>query len=762
MNYDFKTLSDADFEDLTRDLIGRLLDLRFEAFCAGSDGGMEGRHSSAEGAVILQAKHYAGSSAAQLKAAMKQERASIDALEPARYLLATSRNITHKTKAELAALIGPSLKSEADIFGPDDLNKLLRDYPDLEKAHIKFWLSSAAVLDRVVNAAAHTFAAITRDEIEAKVRVYAQNPSFSESAAKLEDQHVLIVSGPAGVGKTTLAEMLSYAYLAEGWELVPIRSLDDGFASLNDARQQVFLFDDFLGRVALDKHALSMKDSDLARFIKRVRGSANGRFILTTRAYILEEARRVSEHLADQRLDVSKYILDVGIYTRRIRARILYNHLLVAETPLEHIRALIESGKLADIVDHKNYNPRVIEWMTDRFHIGSLAPADYPEAFLEGLRNPKGLWDTAFRTHIDDRCRHLLFALFFCSEYGVDINDARASYDALHQALCDRYGLASDPKDFEEAVRILEGGFIAISGDRLSFINPSFRDYLTEYLDDQVLLREFAGTSRRSDWAEALWQQGQRGAALGALNPELAVSFVDVAEAFKNWPTWKRYKAEPRSMVIADGSNASRLKLILDWWNHCKEPRLVDAALALASAPPDGWDSWRDSEPAIELISQLRDGDYFYEFPVAEELAQLIEAGLIKMLKAGVSSDDIEKMSDAIEENQAHLAPDIRNAMNQLIADEFAEIYQRTSDMDSESTLDEYLDTLTRLAPRASIPEAQITRAADAISDRKNEVTEKAERADGPGFTLKRDDKDPFDDSDVIDLFMPLLSRASR
>ncbi|KAK0329903.1 hypothetical protein LTR94_034883, partial [Friedmanniomyces endolithicus] len=108
-----------------------------------------------------------------------------------------------------------------------------------------------------------------------------------------------------------------------------------------------------------------MKDSDLARFIKRVRSSANARFILTTRAYILEEARRVSEYLADQRLDVSKYILDVGIYTRRIRARILYNHLLVAETPPEHIRALIESGKLADIVDHKNYNPRVIEWMTD-------------------------------------------------------------------------------------------------------------------------------------------------------------------------------------------------------------------------------------------------------------------------------------------------------------------------------------------------------------------------------------------------------------
>ena len=135
MSYDFRTLSDADFEDLARDLIGRLLDLRFEAFCAGPDGGMDGRHSSAEGAVILQAKHYAGSSVAQLRAAMKDERASIDTVAPARYLLATSRKLTPKVKGDLAAIIGSSLKSEADILGPDDLNGLLRDYPDLEKAH---------------------------------------------------------------------------------------------------------------------------------------------------------------------------------------------------------------------------------------------------------------------------------------------------------------------------------------------------------------------------------------------------------------------------------------------------------------------------------------------------------------------------------------------------------------------------------------------------------------------------------------------------
>ena len=267
MSYDFKNLSSADFEDLVRDLLGKEEGLRFEAFCAGPDGGIDGRHAPASGKIILQTKHYEGSPFSKLTAAMKRERTSIDKLAPTRYMLATSCKFTPMSKRKLAALIGPSLKSEADILGPEDLNGLLRKYPEIEKAHIKLWLSGAGVLDRVVRSAAHTYAAFTREDIEQKVRVYAPNPSFDQSLTTLEKHHLLIISGPPGVGKTTLAEMLCYTFLGEDWELVPIRSLEDGFAAITDSKKQVFLFDDFLGRVALDRQALAHKDSDLSRFM---------------------------------------------------------------------------------------------------------------------------------------------------------------------------------------------------------------------------------------------------------------------------------------------------------------------------------------------------------------------------------------------------------------------------------------------------------------------------------------------------------------
>lgn len=123
MTYDFASLSHADFEDLSRDLVGEYLAIRFEAFAAGPDQGMDGRHAKGPAKIILQAKHLAGSKFADLKRAMKKERAAIDRLAPSRYVLTTSCKLTPPNKAELAEIIGPSLKSEDDILGPGDLNE---------------------------------------------------------------------------------------------------------------------------------------------------------------------------------------------------------------------------------------------------------------------------------------------------------------------------------------------------------------------------------------------------------------------------------------------------------------------------------------------------------------------------------------------------------------------------------------------------------------------------------------------------------------
>lgn len=761
MNYDFRNLSSADFEDLVRDLIGKEEGLRFEAFCAGPDGGIDGRHAQASGKVILQAKHYEGSPFSQLMAAMKRERLSIDKLAHTRYILATSCKFTPLGKGKLASLIGTSLKSEADIFGPEDINGLLRKYPDILKSHIKLWLSGAGVLERVVRAAAHTFAAFTKEDIEQKVRVYASNPSFDESLASLEKHRLLIISGPPGVGKTTLAEMLCYTFLSEQWELVPIRSLEDGFAAITDSKKQVFLFDDFLGKVALDRQALAHKDSDLARFMSRVRRSPNARFILTTRGYIFEEARRVSEHLGDQRLDVTKYVLDVGIYTRRIKARILYNHLLVLETPQSHILALLESNKLAEIVDHKNYNPRVIEAMTDAFRIGDIEPANYSAAFIGALNNPSQIWDTAFRMHIDHRCRHLLMAMFFLAEYGVYLATLRSSFETLHTAMSTAYGLAHGPKDFEEALRILEGSFVSIvniSGPIVSFLNPSLKDYLSTYLLDTDLLIRLVPTAASIDWLSRLWDFVHPNGLSEIDQTKIARACAGMLGMIETRPHWRPRAGDVRSLEYNDAANSKRLRMLMDWWQLTNEQLFADSIMVIVRNPQQGFGAWSDGEALIDLFCRLSDRGYGRQFIYEAEFLELLEKALTDTIRWS-SCDMLSTLVDAVDAKEG-LPANITSALRAAVLEDFDENTSRIREDDSESSLSDRIDALKKFAPRFGVSNAVLNSAVSAIEDRIYEIEDRSSRASSPSFpSSKKSDEENFDDKALRDLFTSLLER---
>jgi TIR domain len=153
MAHNLANLSPTDFEDLSRDLVGRSIGIRFEGFTPGPDGGIDGRHALGQATTILQAKHLERSTFAELKRAMTKERASIDRLAPTRYILATSQGLTPSNKATLREVIGPSLQAESDIFGADDLSGLLREFPEIEKAHPKLWSVSGGILHEIVSSA---------------------------------------------------------------------------------------------------------------------------------------------------------------------------------------------------------------------------------------------------------------------------------------------------------------------------------------------------------------------------------------------------------------------------------------------------------------------------------------------------------------------------------------------------------------------------------------------------------------------------------
>jgi DNA polymerase III delta prime subunit len=757
MSYDFGTMSPADFEDVARDLLGRELGVRFEAFGPGPDGGIDGRHASALGNIVLQAKHYRLSDLPALARAMRRERAAIDRLGPARYMLATSRPLSPASKDELAEIIGPSLRSKADILGREDLNALLRRHPDVERSHVKLWLSSAAVLERVLHSASHNFTTMTRADIQAKLRVYAQNPSLAAGREILERQHVLIVSGPPGVGKTTLAEMLCYAYLADGWDLVAIRSLEEGFASIDDSRRQIFLFDDFLGRIALDERALSRQDGDLARFVGRVRRSPGARFVLTTRAYIYEQARLVSEALSDRKLNLSDYLLDVGVYTRRIRARILYNHLISAGVPETHIAALIDQRAVKKIVDHRHYNPRIIEWMTEPDRIADTPAVAYPKAFLAALQDPERVWDKAFRTHIPHRCQHLLIAMFLCSEYGAEIEDVEEVFAGIHPVLCARYGVPSGPKDFELALKTLEGSFVAIAGTAVRFVNPSVRDYLAGYLNDKALLTVLAEgvptlRSARTLEDHYLKQPGLTNEGIAGMAARLA----RLSARARAVEVWKRIPGANHSSRLYEMANADRIEMLVGWWRLSGDRSTIEAAQAIAEKGLAAFRPWEDGRKLPALLAGLM-ATADMEEAVPPALVNAVGTSLAALVASDLDPDDIERILDAAENHTPCLPEEWIARMHAAVHRVIAELPRNLGHVDSESTLDDWAETVEKLGARVGASPTALRIAARAIASRKEEIAEAESEEADVAFTGRLELEDRFDDAALRSLFASLV-----
>lgn len=128
-DYDFSTINDKDFEVLCLDLLNAKYKLNLQSFKVGKDKGIDLRYSTSKNnnEIIVQAKHYSGSSYAQLKHTLKETEAkNVKQLNPNRYMIVTSLSLSASQKDDLKNLFNPFVIDSNDVLGRDDLNAILR------------------------------------------------------------------------------------------------------------------------------------------------------------------------------------------------------------------------------------------------------------------------------------------------------------------------------------------------------------------------------------------------------------------------------------------------------------------------------------------------------------------------------------------------------------------------------------------------------------------------------------------------------------
>ncbi|WP_082373705.1 restriction endonuclease [Nocardia sp. NRRL S-836] len=530
----YHELSPYDFECLVRDLLGAEWSERLESFPPGADGGIDVRllRSAENFETVIQCKHSPGKTWTGISGALAREAEKIKGKQWSEYWLATSASLSPQGKEKVAKLFSSQSLVPEHVVASTDLDALLNRHPDVERSNYKLYLTSVAVLEMLLHNDLFIHAQDLLTGIESRRKYYVQGRSLAKAQEILGESRVCIISGPPGVGKTTLAEMISLNLIEEGYRPFWI-SEDPREADIlwRSGEKQFFLYDDFLGKNALVEKMGVKGDARLLALIDRVKNSTNHYLIMTTREYILSAARQTYELLRSPTIDYSRIIVDLSSYSVFHKAHILYNHVYFSGLGADARKSLVTGKQYKKIISHWNYNPRLIRFIVDSAVAagGREAGAGFAEFMLKSLMNPTELWGHIFTHQISQVARDMLIVLL-TFEGVVELSEFRSSVKFYREAV---RGGNSAMEDIQNGLSVLDGAFIDVfesdlRGRMVRFANPGIADYLYRYLRDNPYLYEgLANGSRSSGQVIAVWKfvHADRAVQGELYLPELASEF---------------------------------------------------------------------------------------------------------------------------------------------------------------------------------------------------------------------------------------------
>lgn len=487
--YDFTNLSDVEFEKLCADILSRKLGVKLRYFAPGRDGGIDLVDDVVSKNIVVQVKHYAKSNFNSLLASLKKEVDKVEKLKPTQYYICISQQITADNIKKIYELFEEYMKDTSNIITRDLLVNFLDEdsNQDILRKNFKLWLLSDKLLKDIFNNQVFIDSAVLLDDINEEFNYFVQTKVFNEALEMLKKHRLLMLYGAPGVGKSINSKMLAAAFVKEDYI---IRYTTDGqvsniknVISENPDVKEVLLLDDCLGQYYFKLR--EGQDQELISLIKYINQYENKVLILNTRVTILNEARRArfkfNHYLESKKIPLK--IIDMENISVEEKAEIFYNHFLKNKIPKVYYDALRVNKQYRRIINHKNYNPRIIEFVTESYSYSKVNPEDYYQYILKNLDYPNDVWADEFEEKLGELDRIFMYTLFSLTDTYVDI-------DVLEECFIfrlDKEGLAQSTINHFSVVKSrLSTSLVRIVDDfgskKIGVLNPSINDYMNNHI----------------------------------------------------------------------------------------------------------------------------------------------------------------------------------------------------------------------------------------------------------------------------------------
>ena len=486
------------------------------SFKEGKDDGIDGIDDIESPKIIVQAKRWQVKK--NHKTAVRLLKEEIDKLLSAkvkygwktkfRYVIVTSMGLTPAGLKEIRDYANEKLPqvipSDDYIIFASSLTTLSQDkgFKDIFETYGLIEKSFSKVLKKQ-----------KMDSIELESKDYFSELDFNyfvetiflgEAYHTLQREHILLIQGPAGIGKTTTCAMLGnlFSNNNENKFDVIVRKVEDIDNVLelynnnyrNNSKRNLFIvFDDFLGRNKFDVGERILQD--VKKLYSASKNSNNIFICLNSRTQILQNAKTTNfefQKLIDEKFTEEKnFIIDLSKYSEIDKAHIFRKTFEKKRSilkefdkrELEEKYDLLRGKNWRKIINHRNYFPRLVELIVNNFKESGENFYDYVVHFLN---HPTNLYDNLF-DNLELEEKYLLFSLLMFDNCPVEEEWLKKSFNTLDL----------DPTfNLKKSLQKLDGSWITFTKEsvdseaKVDFLNPSIIDFLNDKMNNLIKMRK--------------------------------------------------------------------------------------------------------------------------------------------------------------------------------------------------------------------------------------------------------------------------------